>query len=180
MIKVGSKLFQIFIFIVLMIICEIIFSKIYKYYNGYSYETFIVNFISNFSKNTTVETKNFIINVSRFHWGISDSSQTNKDLWFTKFFIFERDVTALIIILGKFDQKKFENLEKECDINFSKTTKTINDWEADIYDCVSSIQNNLSQRYIVYNGEYFFLTVYSDIFQPQYDKFFEGVRLKEQ
>jgi hypothetical protein len=167
---------------------------IYPKHTGY--------FSNNIFRQSKFETKNFIIDVPKFHWigqyrddnllfFVGIPVDLSKSLLFNNSFFFHffnnEEYTVLpMIILDNFTDNTLEALKIYCDESLEKATQKINNWEAEIYSCITKSRNDLVDKHVVYKGEDFYFSYYLDdidIFnniQSQYDKFFEGVRLKEQ
>jgi hypothetical protein len=168
------------------------------------YSKNIVWFQQNIFQQTKFETKNFIIDVPKFHWiGKYKDNNSSGQLFFIgipvdlsknslfnssffSHFFGNKDYTVLpIMVLDNFTDDTLEALKIYCDESLEKTTQKINNWEAEVYSCVTKSRSDLVDKHIVYKGEDFYTFYYSydvDIFnnfQSQYNKFFEGVRLKE-
>jgi hypothetical protein len=144
-------------------------------------------FYVNLFRQTDFETKNFIIDLPKFYWagnymednnseqlfffGVATSAENSKKGIFPRMYLFNSDNVNRHIL----------RLETSCDKSLEKTTKKINNWEADIYTCIG--KNDSLDTYIIYKDEVFHYYYSYDKnvfenFQKQYDKFFEGVRLK--
>jgi hypothetical protein len=73
------------------------------------------------------------------------------------------DISAFVVVL-----------ESKCD----KSIQTINGFEIEAYDC-EELNSDIVSRSLVYKNEIIHIQSIGDNFKPQYDKFFEGVRLKK-
>ncbi|MDR1007768.1 MAG: hypothetical protein LBL65_04290 [Campylobacteraceae bacterium] len=97
---------------------------------------------------------------------------------------FKREIFSEIHLYNV-DDTWLTTLEIFCDEFLEKTTQKINNWEAEVYSCITKSRNDLLDKHIMYKGEVFYIYYYLhdvntfNIFQSQYDKFFEGVRLKD-
>jgi hypothetical protein len=182
--------------------CFIIFEEIFAYYNKYSHYTKIFYFIWNSFHKTHIKTDNFEINIDKLEWFFLKESDTiaflgniiyaNETLStslskamekkYTKAFYvdtyFSKDKGFFPMIkLEKLTNKTYRILEL-LDTYCNKSYGQINDWNATVYDCKTEY-DDVPKRYVIYKNEAFILPFYIDLFQSQYDKFFEGVRLKE-
>jgi hypothetical protein len=133
------------------------------------------------------ETKHFIINLPKFYW-IGKISKNNNKPFFAGIPIanngFKKEIFPEVHLFD-FDNITLKALEIFCDKSLEKSTQKINNWEAEIYTCITKSRSDLMDKHIVYKDEVFHIFYYThDInafenFQKEYDKFFEGVRLKE-
>ncbi|MDR0407878.1 MAG: hypothetical protein LBH45_03000 [Campylobacteraceae bacterium] len=146
-------------------------------------------FYANLLRQTHFGTKNFIVDLPKFYWvgqymyddagelsffGLPLSIENSKKGIFPMIYLFtSSDIND-----------RLEALKISCDKSLEKSTQKINNWEADVYTCIKR-ENDTLDKYIVYKDEVFHFYYYShnislfNNFQSQYDKFFEGVRLKE-
>ncbi|MDR2152106.1 MAG: hypothetical protein LBO72_04740 [Helicobacteraceae bacterium] len=135
-------------------------------------------FGANLFRQTKFETKNFIIDLPKFYWtGIEKPPE--KTLYFVGVPIEfnEKEVSTMIILEG-FNDDKLEAWKKLCDKRFIKRQQIINDWEADVYECETTI-NNTASIYIVHRDEVFSVYTYNIAeFKRHREIFFENVRLK--
>jgi hypothetical protein len=193
------KIFKICIAIVIIFVSFIVFEEIFTSWNKYNHYSKILHFIWNNFHETYAETDNFKVDINKADWHIEqdgkiafvgtlvyldknlgmDLSELHK-LWFGKPFyvdaLFTKDKGFYPIILAT---KITENeLLKLSNFDCNKSYKQINDWNATIYDFTTKY-TNIPIRYVIYKDELFDLIPYIDEFKPQYDKFFEGVWLKE-
>jgi hypothetical protein len=150
-------------------------------YFGYSLDAYIFNFCWNITHKTNIETKHFIIDLAKFNWILIEKK--DDELFFGGATVFinkdDKDRVLPTLMFNNFDKDRFDVWEKICDMSFTKSTKTINDWEAEVYDCVMMEDSDIPMQMIVYKNEAFYIHTYIDTFKPQYDKFFESVKLKK-
>jgi hypothetical protein len=148
-------------------------------------------FSINLFRQTHFETKNFIIDVPKFHW-VGNDRQDNVSILFVGLPMtiegLEKKISPMIDLHKLNDvgiSIRLESLGMFCDESFEKTMQKINDWEAEVYICTTKSKADLMIRHIMYKDEAFHMFYYVqdknvfENFQKQYDKFFEGVRLKE-
>jgi hypothetical protein len=167
------------IFIIYFIFCVVFFI-----FNGHYWQQNIYNLKWNISNQSKFETKNFIIDLPELHW--VGKAKKNGDIYFfgtLKYFnIFDSESNSSMpsLIFHDFNENMIDILQNHvCNVSFNKSIGKINNFEVDIYDCESSKMECSPSKFIIYKNEGFFIYEYNDIFKPQYDKFFEGVRLKE-
>ncbi|MDR0580277.1 MAG: hypothetical protein LBG21_06710 [Campylobacteraceae bacterium] len=139
-------------------------------------------FYNNIIHQSKFETKNFIIDLPKFHWfGVYANNSTETILFLGVPVKIECliDKFKPIIILDNFTNDILEDWNVLCDISLEKSTQKINNAKVDKYTCVSSKHDTFAM-FIAYKDELFRIYTYnSDELQLQYDKFFESVRLKE-
>jgi hypothetical protein len=186
------------------IIGLIVVSEICMHINGYYYFDKLFNFSWNIFHQTEMEIKYFKISVPKYDWLSYKKPDMNKfvfrgtnayvsndyhaDLLGKVQFLYKAPIHSdwfgtkgipPMLIIKNFDECLIDEWVKMCDILFVKLTQKIGNSELEAYDCVSSDFKNIPSRFVVYKHIYFDLDLYIDPFKHQYDKFFEGVRLKE-
>jgi hypothetical protein len=168
-------------FVILNFIFGLLFGKYIDYFN------------LNIFYQSKFETKHFIIDLPKFYWigkyrednslpffmGISIDFSKNVFFRGSTLFDDEKYTVLPIIVFDNFSDISLEALTALCDKSFVKSTQKINNWEAVIYDCLTTGYEHSRARYYIYKDEVFHTYTYIDAFKSQYDKFFEGVRLKE-
>ncbi|MDR1007765.1 MAG: hypothetical protein LBL65_04275 [Campylobacteraceae bacterium] len=151
-------------------------------YSGYSLDAYIFNFYWNIIHKTNIETKYFVIDLARFNWILI--KEKDDELFFGGVTVFinkdDEDRVLPTLIFDNFYEGMLDAWEKMCGISFTKSTKIINGWDAEVYDCIDVKNPDIPSQMIVYKDEAFYIYTYIDAFKPQYDKFFEGVKLREQ
>jgi hypothetical protein len=149
----------------------------YKGHYGLEYATI---YYINLSNETHIETENFVIEIPKFSWrkyskdhnyfiGLYEETDNLRGTpWMSHIDLSDDNCSLEIVFpaLCKTDPKYF--------------IKSINGWEAEIYECEDKEDDNYSRRFIKYKCEFFWLSPYAEFLKPQYDEFFEGVRLKTQ
>jgi hypothetical protein len=143
----------------------------------------LYRFIFNLFRITHIETAYFTIDISKFQWLSLNNSENKNNLklfWFAGYYINpktkEEDVFTVNINIEK-HKYNIDYLKRVC--NFI-SNEAISNFVLEMYDCNEVISDkNIIERYAFYKDEYFVFSPYLDEFKPQYDKFFEGVRLKE-
>ncbi|MDR0580273.1 MAG: hypothetical protein LBG21_06690 [Campylobacteraceae bacterium] len=182
------RILKIFFIVVFIVICFFTYSDYQEYTKGHSIKTYISNFIKNMIKKSKFETEYFIIDLPKFHWTFHANSTDNRSMlpFFGVIEIIDNEIYTLpgITVIGslKVDNARdiVLNYNKEtCDVFEAKSNQFINNFEVETYDCIDITHQITIMRLFVYKDEFFALIPYLDIFKPQYDKFFEGVRLKE-
>jgi hypothetical protein len=198
---IFTKFTKIFIILVSFFTSFVIFEEIFAHYHKYNHYAQIFSFIRNSFYGTHIETDNFAIDIGKTEWFFlrgndmvtfggnyvytneilsANLSKVSKKLYgeVPADMLFSDDKGFFPIVkLEKITDKTYKFFYI-LDVSCNKSYKQINDWDATIYDCKTEY-DNVPKRYITYKNEVFILLFYIDIFQSQYDKFFEGVRLKE-
>jgi hypothetical protein len=169
---------------VVFFICSM-FAIVFFKFNDYFWEQHYYALKWNLMQQSTFKTENFIIDVPTFGWlGKKD----NNKIYFIGIPICldgltcKKETTPRIVFESFFNDAEVDALKNEiCDKALNKTTKTINNVEADIYECESSNIKCPFAKLIIYKNESFLIyrQEYDDILQSQYDKFFQGVKLKQ-
>ena len=145
------------------------------------------NFYWNIVHKTYLETQNFIINVPLLYWGMH-TNDNGTELYFAGNLVEVKDINEKIIPtvdLYSFNDDYLNNLEKFCNRTFKQIDITINNVEFEAYSCQSSSDYLVVNHYLIYKNEVFVIYNYThdinafNAFQSQYDKFFQGVKLKE-
>jgi hypothetical protein len=182
-VKLANKVVikAIIVFVALISILNLFFSK------------YMFNFGWNMIRQSTFETENFIIDLPKFHWfgqyrrnstlpffmGISIDLSKNVFFKGSTLFDDKKYTVSPIIVFDDLNENSLKAIETICDVSFAKSTQKINNFEMDIYDCLTAGYESNPARYYVYKNEVFHTYTFIDAFKPQYDKFFEGVWLKE-
>jgi hypothetical protein len=204
LIKISKKLKIIGVIIIVISVSSIVFLEVCMRINGYYYDHKLFNFVWNIFYETEIETKYFRIDVPKFDWishkkvdnnqmsfmgtYIYLSNKYSTDLLDKQEFVYKTTIYiksmglkgfAPVIIIKDFNDNLINEWTKICDVSLIKSTQKISNFELEAYDCIGENFKNIPSRYIVYKEIYFDIDLYIDIFQSQYDKFFEGVRLKE-
>ncbi|MDR2151517.1 MAG: hypothetical protein LBO72_01740 [Helicobacteraceae bacterium] len=149
-------------------------------YNGHYGLEYAAIYYMNLSSETHIETENFIIEVPKFSWRK-----------------YSKDQNSFRGLYGKADDLRGIPLVAHVDLSDSNCSleiifpalcktdpkyfvETINGWKAEIYECEDKEYDDYPTRFIKYKCESFWLSPYLEFLKPQYDEFFEGVRLKTQ
>jgi hypothetical protein len=175
--------------IAIFVVIYAIFSIIFAYITKNVFIDYLTTLKSNLLNQSKFDTDYFIIDLPKFSWEcISESTHI---IAFSGISIYQNNTFAIpIVILSRFNafppddpisvnawlENDISAFEDNCNTTLVKTTHIIDDRELTAYDCFGEYQ----ERYIIYKDAFFYLISYAnDKFKPQYDKFFEGVRLKE-
>jgi hypothetical protein len=150
---------------------------------GYSYNGYLYRFIFNLFRITHIETVYFTVNISKFQWLSLNSGEDKnvpKQFWFVGYYINPEtkkgDVFIVDINIEK-NKHYIDYLKQTC---YFTSNETINNFEVKVYNCNKELNGEkIIQKVMFYRDEYFIFSPYIDAFKPQYDKFFEGIRLKE-
>ncbi|MDR0467259.1 MAG: hypothetical protein LBG67_00195, partial [Campylobacteraceae bacterium] len=159
-----------------------LFDEWYESKKGYSSALNILLFKKNTFNQSKIETKNFIIDLPKAHWASYKNSAYSyhgipidsygcmfPDAHIWKYDNEEQAKEAMFFVFGN---------EKICKTFEQQPNKTINNFEVEVYDCTK--EEKVQDRVYFYKNEYFWLPDYHHVFfKLQYDKFFEGVWLKE-
>jgi hypothetical protein len=191
--------------VAIIVIGLIISREIYMYIKGYYYDYKLLNFVWNIFYETERDTKYFRIDVSKFDWLSATKPDINKHIFLgTHIFVEKEKMDILMkkieflyetpfktiwhmnkrgiqpmITIENFDGYTIDELIKICDVSLIKSSQKISNSELEAYDCINKNFKNIPSRFVIYKDIYFNMDLYISIFKPQYDKFFEGVRLKE-
>ncbi|MDR2080829.1 MAG: hypothetical protein LBP54_02935 [Campylobacteraceae bacterium] len=148
------------------------------------------SFYINMFRQTKFETKNFIIDLPKFHWAGQYIDNSSELFFFGLATSTENSKNGIFptIHLYDFNECLIAEWAKTCDAFFVKTVQRINDdLDVEVYSCKIKTRNNIMYEYIIYKDSVFYTTYYTDDadvfknFQFQYSKFFfEGVRLKDE
>jgi hypothetical protein len=181
--------------------------EIYMYINGYYYEHRLFNFIWNIFYETKIDIKYFEIDVPKFYWlsAVKSDIDINKYIFLgtpafmdkenidiltkkleflyetpfkTMWHINKRGIRPLLTI-ENFNEYTIDTLIEICNVSLVKSSQKISNSELEAYDCINENFKNIPSRFVIYKDIYFNIDLYISAFKPQYDKFFEGVRLKE-
>jgi hypothetical protein len=180
--------------IMLLVVVYLIFSTIFAYTKGYVFESRLIIYISNIFNNTKFENEYFTIELSKFDWQCIYSTDDAQVLSFRGLSMVNDDgnVFAPTVSFLKFgvppDYPSLEKLWFENDISsfeqvcskhnatLVKTSHIIDNKEFVAYDCLEE----QIIRYIMYKDAFFLIVSYdNDKLRAQYDKFFQGVKLKQ-
>jgi hypothetical protein len=129
---------------------------------------------------THFETKHFIIDVPKWHWA-GRYAVDNKPV----FFRVEEETcctedNALVIYFNDFiNDITTEEWKQYCDKSIEKSTQKVANGEIDKYICKTSRDDIVTIGFF-YKKEVFYSYICNvNDFQSQYEKFFEGVKLKQ-
>ena len=150
---------------------------------GYHYTLNAYFYYKNTFNQSKFETDNFIIDLPKAHWASYKNSAYRyhgipiefsngyhfPDAHIWKYDNEEQAKETMFYVFGN---------EKICKTFEQQPNKKINNFEVEVYDCTK--EEKVQDRVYFYKNEYFWLPDYHHVFfKPQYDKFFEGVWLKE-
>ncbi|MDR3177969.1 MAG: hypothetical protein LBT96_03190 [Campylobacteraceae bacterium] len=202
--KISKKFKVAGVIVGIIIVSLIVLSEICMRINGYYYYDKLFNFVWNIFYETELKINRLQINVPKFDWLSNKKSDNNqlsfmgigiyvddehsrdllnkqKFIYQTTFYLKSIELKGFIpiIIVKNFNNNLINEWTKTCDVSLVKSIQKISNSELEAYDCISKNFKNIPSRYVIYKNIYFDIELYVDIFQSQYDKFFENVRLKE-
>jgi hypothetical protein len=182
------------IVIIATLISCVIFSLVFYYIKGYTLISQLDIIKSNLFSRTKFETDYFTINLPKFDWRCIYDGGT-QTLAFAGLSLLEDDIEIRpVVTMMRFtslspddplskkfwfenDMSDIEKICKEANATLTKTTHLIDGKEFTAYDCN---EEEFPLKYIIYKDVFFQLIAYNNTnFKPQYDKFFEGVKLKK-
>jgi hypothetical protein len=177
---------KILIVIIFIFVAYVAFAVSFFMFNGYYWQSHLYYIKWNLSKQSTFETDSFIVNLPKLYWIGLDNNSAKKPLWFVGLPVKGLDMgIAPILTIEHFDSIVLEDLKIFCDNSFEKQTEKFDNKDVDVYICTTKSKEGLLSKFIVHKDEALYLIYYShdiDVFngyQSQYDKFFEGVKLKK-
>ncbi|MFV0481086.1 MAG: hypothetical protein ACK5LP_03805 [Campylobacteraceae bacterium] len=179
-----KKIFKISSFVLIVVIALFAYLQDIELNQDYSIRTNIKYYIKNMFGVSKFETDNFIIDLPKIHW-ISYKNQNSSfigQLTNLGKNVYMYPEVYIMKFKNNSEAKRFviELCEKKDDELIQQQNQTINNFEVEVYECRDrDINADWAVRNYLYKNEYFTLIPYIEEFKPQYDKFFEGVRLKD-
>lgn len=188
------------IFLLVLLYFQIYDEAVYTETKHHSYEYLVyyllnLHYDSNLSSTIHLESTNFVIEASKFHW-IKPATENNNFVglyetineqmfasWIAHIDETNNKCDIKTIIVAACNPRKLfaecyrSNPSSRCNKPNQYSIK-INDWVGEVYECHSMEFENVTNTIIKYKCEAFLYDDYNNTFKSHHDKFFEGVRLK--
>ena len=172
------------IFVLIAILAYVVFELDDEWINEkrYAFGASAHIYFKNTFNQSKFETDNFIIDLPKAHW----LSYKNSAYRYHGIPVrFSNGAMFPYVYIWKYDNEEeakkseFSVNEKLCKTFEQQPNKKINNFEVEVYDCADE-EDDLWLRVYFYKNEVFHLIYYHiENFRHQFDKFFEGVWLKE-